>query len=208
MSKEAKSPKLTPKFDPIWRQDFQDLKNISPTAFVVRQLIRLARDLETNISNLPDTQIEKETGIVRKAIRRARRELISAGYIVPHGYHTYFIRPFRWVVMTQPEKNHLGRNDPSLGSKVPNHLGQNDPSLGSKVPNSILIQKQNNTETEGKIVFVPVLDDEIPALKIIYPWNKRENLKTTLMTLRGHSEADVGKIFERVYPQQYTGKAV
>jgi len=205
VSKDPKHPKLTPKFDPIWRFDFGDLHTISPTAFIIRQLLRLTRDLETNLTDLSDAQIEKETGITRKTIRRARRELIQAGNIIPKGYHTYLIPPFKWVENTQPVDNNLGRNDPSLGSKVPNHLGRNDPSLGSKVPNSIITETEA-TETEGPPVPVYVSDDEIPHIRTLYSWADRHSLKAQLLH-RHLSESDIGKVFERVYPNQYTGKA-
>ncbi len=205
MPKDTKKPKLTPKFDPIWRVDFGDLHKISPAAFIIRQLLRLARDLETSLTNLTDTQIQIETGLNRETIRNARRELVNAGYIVPQGYHTYFIRPFKWTETVQPTENGLNENRSSLERKSSNHLNENRSSDERKPSNPYIYQKQNITETERP--YFPVIeDDELPYLRSLYPYNSRENLKIHLEN-RGFKEFEIGKIFERVYPQQYTGKA-
>jgi len=203
--------KLKPKFDPIWLEDFKDLRSISPSAFIIRQLLRLSRDLTTNLTTLSDTDIQKETGFNRLTIRKARRELINAGFFIPSGYHTYFVAPFRWTESVQPNQNNLDRICPSLGHKVSNHLDRKCPPLGHKVSKPIYIQKQNATKTEASLSEIsqkPVFnDDEITWARSQYPWERKHELFDHLTLSRGFNGSEAGKIMEKIYPQQYTGKS-
>jgi len=212
MASSQPSSKLKPKFDPIWLEDFKDLRSISPTAFIIRQLLRLSRDITTNLTSLSDTDIQKDTGFNRLTIRKARKELIDAGFIIPAGYHTCFIAPFRWTESVQPNQNHLDTKCPSLGHKVSNHLDIKCPSLGHKVSNPIYIQKQNTPETESSILEsykkAVFNDEEIPWARSQYPWERRHEFEAHLTLSRGFTGSEAGKIMEKVYPQQYTGKAV
>ena len=87
-------PKRKTPFDPIWKEDFKELKHLSSTEFVLRQLLRVHRNFETSITHLSNLQIQKITGLNRQTIKKSIDKLCHLGYIVRKGYHIYYIRSF------------------------------------------------------------------------------------------------------------------
>ena len=106
--------KLKPGFDPIWASEFLEikLKKMSRTAFILRQMYRAYRNPETNICTLSDLQIHNITGWHRRAIRRARKQLIALGEIIPIGYYSFAVKTFHQyqescAQKAQPQENDL-----------------------------------------------------------------------------------------------------
>lgn len=88
--------KLEPGFDPVWSSEFLDIKikHMSRTAFILRQMYRSYRNITTNVCELSDLKIHQITGWHRRAINKARQQLIALGEIIPIGYRTYAVKDF------------------------------------------------------------------------------------------------------------------
>ena len=87
-------PKRKTPYDPIWKEDFYDLRFLSKPAFIIRQILRVYRNFDTSLSDISDKEIRKITGLNRRTIKTSIDELCQHGYITRFSYHVYFIRPF------------------------------------------------------------------------------------------------------------------
>src|SRR3989338_7760017 len=130
--------KLKKPWIPVWPEDFTDLRNMSKTAFILRQLYRVKRNPNTNICKLSEYEIQSLTGWDRKTIRTAKHKLISLGEILPQGSRIFLILPFhRYPDKTEEffpcyKKNQQGKKYPTLGEKFPYQQGKNSSVPGEK----------------------------------------------------------------------------
>lgn len=134
------------------------------------------------------------------------QECVQSGFIITiSNYDTYqgLIQPTASTGASKSGTNgpELAPNGPLLAPNGPPNIEQQEERIKNKSNLDNLIKDTAKN-------FKNVIDDkEIPALRFLYAWEKREGLKLHLMN-RNFTESEIGKIFERVYPQQYTGKAV
>jgi len=209
-----KNGKLAGNFDPIWLTDFEEIRIIGAYAFLIRQLIRLNRDPKTYLSNTTSTFINELTGFDFKTIKKSIALLIKLGLLVQKSYHLYEVPDFKKTI-TLSDKSQT-----TLGN-IPNHFRTPSQTTLGHLPNQFGKVSQTpiyNTETEKtefksfvsdiskSLQAKDISEDLIRYYKKEFPFDNREDLKTGL-TKGGFNESEISKIFERVYPQQYTGKA-
>jgi len=212
--------KLSNGFDPIWKEDFIEFSFLSTTAFFLRLFMISFRDPTTDIFNKSDIFIQKVTKISRPTIIKAKKELLKHGIIIKEGYHTYLIRQFRRFpphhTFSKPVKklyNQLSRNFTTtcketlqpVVNKPYNQLSKNFTTAVKKFDNPIYTETYNTDNTEGKDLKGYVSKEEIPTLRKLYPFKDRHKLQTHLEA-RGLNGQEIGKAFELIYPQQYTGR--
>ena len=131
--------KLKAGFSPIWRVDFLDLKEMSITAFVLRQIYRTFKDHKTNTVNLSEYQISNLTGLNRKTIRKAKKQLVELGEIIQVGHHKYAVK--NGVKNTLSPEIQQGNSYPSNGVKNTPQQGNSYPITGYSLPQHIYIDK-------------------------------------------------------------------
>lgn len=202
---------LLPAFDPIWIEDFFDLRSLSKTAFILRQLYRLYRDPATNIVNLPDTTIRKFTGFGRNTIAKAKKELIAHGFLTPIGYHALTVKEFHKFYTgcsktEQVVKNDLLQNRATGCSKTEHHLLQNGAPLAPKQDNPYKADSDTDiTDRENFPLTEKDFDHaEIPFFKQFFPFRTKRSECIDHLKMRGFTEHAISELLEKViYPEEY-----
>ncbi len=225
-----KGNKFISGFDPIWKEDFIEFSFLSTSAFFLRLFMIAFRNPTTDIFDKSDVFIQKITKIHRNTIRKAKKELIRHGLIIPKGYHVYLVRnnkryaaPFSLTSTRQTEEQmhkncattctksvqlsstSCTKTVQAVAQKMSNQLHKNCASVAQKVSNPIYTETEYTEYTDKENLKGYVKEEEIPTLRKLYPFKERERLKVHLSN-RGLNEFEIGKAFELIYPQQYTGR--
>ena len=134
-------PRLQPDFIPVWKSEFNDLKTMPRTAFILRMIYRAYRDPQTSICALSDCEIERLTGWSRRPIKNARRYLLAHSHIKSAGYHTYILNDFKRFKLStssaqsaQPQENSSAQSAQPVEHKSLNSSAQSAQQMSTKYP--------------------------------------------------------------------------
>lgn len=153
-----KNQKLESDFDPIWSDDFYALRIISNTAFILWRIFishREDREAPSSISKITDTKIRNITGWNYRTIRKARKELAEAGYIVPQGYHSCLVRNSKrykgFAESTKPNPPDFSRKCKTSFAENAKHFGRKCETVSHNLQNPINNRPDKDTTDNGQL---------------------------------------------------------
>lgn len=87
--------KLQNKFEPVWKEDFQIMRDIGVRAWALRLYMQVICDPESWLIKISELEIQREFGWNPKTTRLQLKTLLDKGYITSQGYLIYYVRCFR-----------------------------------------------------------------------------------------------------------------
>ena len=161
-------PNLERDFIPIWKDEFNDLKSLSKSAFILRLIYRSHSDYKTSLCQLSDRTIERMYGLNRRTIIRAKKALMERCDIEHLKNDIYRVKKFikhQTGDKNTPSKCKTGdKNTPEAVTKIHQKGDKNTPERCQKDTSTLFIDKDIDSVDSKNTPLTQSLKDAITDL--------------------------------------------